>query len=302
MLTLPGATDRLAMLDASNAGYIDLSHALRAGWIEFWYQPKIDLRNRQIVGVEMFARARHPFHGPISAGVILQGASDTLLMQLAVFSLRWALQASAAMAQEGVRLPITLNMPAVAIDPAAIAGLLAQGPQGKDWRGLIFDLPKHDILADYQRLEQAGVQLAELGIRFAADDFCGSLRRLMRSTDPEALYEEMEVVSQQLRKLTALSLVEIKLERELVGGCSQDKGRAMLCELMVDLIHQLKAKAVAVGVEKHADVELLSQIGCDLAQGYAFGEPKPLDDFLALLKRRAKGMAARNNRQAALAP
>ena len=83
------------MLDASNAGYIDLAHALRAGWIEFWYQPKIDLRDRQIVGVEMFARARHPFHGPISAAVILQDASDTLLMQLAVFSLRWALQASA---------------------------------------------------------------------------------------------------------------------------------------------------------------------------------------------------------------
>ena len=61
-------------------------------------------------------------------------------------------------------------------------------------------------------------------------------------------------------------------------------------------------QAVAVGVEKHADVELLAGIGCDLAQGYAFGEPKPLDDFLTLLKRRAKGMAARNNRQAALAP
>jgi len=157
------------MLDASNAGYIDLAHALRAGWIEFWYQPKIDLRDRQIVGVEMFARARHPFHGPISAAVILQDASDTLLMQLAVFSLRWALQASAAMAQEGVRLPITLNMPAAAIDPTAIADLLAQGPQGKEWRGLIFDVPKHDILADYQRLERSGARLASLGIRLAAD-------------------------------------------------------------------------------------------------------------------------------------
>jgi len=290
------------MLDASNAGYIDLAHALRAGWIEFWYQPKIDLRDRQIVGVEMFARARHPFHGPISAAVILQDASDTLLMQLAVFSLRWALQASAAMAQEGVRLPITLNMPAAAIDATAIADLLAQGPQGKEWCGLIFDVPKHDILSDYQRLERSGPQLASLGIRFAADDFCGSLRRLMRSTDPEALYEEMEIVSGQLRKLTALSLVEIKLERDLVGGGSQDKGRAMLCELMIDLIHQLKAKAVAVGVEKHGDVELLARIGCDMAQGYVFGEPKPLDDFLALLKRRAKGIAARKIRQTVLAP
>ena len=88
------------MHDASHAGFIDLAHALRAGWVEFWYQPKIDLRDRHIVGVEMFARARHPFHGVISGGVILAGAGDTLLMQLAVFSLRWALQASAALTQE----------------------------------------------------------------------------------------------------------------------------------------------------------------------------------------------------------
>ena len=172
---LPGATESDVHARRLECRLHRLAHALRAGWIEFWYQPKIDLRDRQIVGVEMFARARHPYHGPISAAVILQDASDTLLMQLAVFSLRWALQASAAMAQEGVRLPITLNMPAAAIDATAIAELLAQGPQGKEWRGLIFDVPKHDILSDYPRLERSGARLASLGIRFAADEFCGSL-------------------------------------------------------------------------------------------------------------------------------
>jgi len=39
---------------------IDLGEALRSNWIEFWYQPKIDLRKKQIAGVETFARVRHP--------------------------------------------------------------------------------------------------------------------------------------------------------------------------------------------------------------------------------------------------
>ena len=284
------------MHDASHAGYIDLGHALRAGWVEFWYQPKIDLRSRQIVGVEMFARARHPFHGMISGGVILAGAEDPLLMQLAVFSLRWAMQANVALTQEQVRLPITVNMPACAVDAKMLATLFEQGPQERC--DLIFDLPKHDMLDAYARLDSMGPQLAGLGIRLAVDDFCGALRRLMRATDPEALYDEMEAVSRQLRKLTTLSLAEIKLERDLVAGCAQEESRAMLCELVIDLIHQLGAKAVAVGVERHADVALLSRIGCDIAQGHVFGEPKPLDDFLALLRRRVKGLAASKARQA----
>ena len=42
------------------AGRIDLDEALANDWIEFWYQPKIDLRKKQLVGAEAFARARHP--------------------------------------------------------------------------------------------------------------------------------------------------------------------------------------------------------------------------------------------------
>ncbi len=41
------------------AGRIDLDEALSNKWIEFWYQPKIDLRKKQLVGAEAFARARH---------------------------------------------------------------------------------------------------------------------------------------------------------------------------------------------------------------------------------------------------
>jgi EAL domain-containing protein (putative c-di-GMP-specific phosphodiesterase class I) len=247
------------------------------------------------------SRARHPFHGVISGAVILANAEDVLLMQLAAFSLRCAVQASAALAKEHVHLPITVNMPACAIDPDAIATLLAQGPQGKDWPGLIIDVPKHEILAHHRRLEEIAPKLADLGIRLAADDFFRSLRRLMCSTDPEALHDEMEELSRQLRKLTTFSLAEIKLDRELAAGCAEDKARAMLCELIVELIHKLEAKAVAVGVEKHADVALLSQIGCDVAQGYVFGEPKPLDEFIAVLKRRVKGLAAVKARRPAVA-
>ena len=49
------------------AGRIDLDEALDKNWIEFWYQPKIDLRKKQLIGAEAFARARHPQHGVLDA-------------------------------------------------------------------------------------------------------------------------------------------------------------------------------------------------------------------------------------------
>ena len=276
----------------SHAGVIDLGHALRAGWVEFAYQPKIELRRRHVVGIEMFVRVRHPFHGLLSGSVVLPGAEDRAIAQLTVFAIRWALQAGEVLALEGVRLPITINVPANAVMPQALASLLPSPEQSENWPGLILDVPKRDLLANHAHFARVMPELAALRLKLAADDFCGNLRQLMRSTNPEALYDEMEALSRHLTKLKELALVELKLDRELILGCGEDKGRAMLCELVVELIHQLGGKAVAVGVEKHADAAVLREIGCDIAQGYVFSEPVGLEQLIMLFKTR-RGAAAK---------
>jgi EAL domain-containing protein (putative c-di-GMP-specific phosphodiesterase class I) len=276
------------MLDTSHAGIIDLAHALRAGWVDFWYQPKIDLLTRKVVGVEMFARAKHPFHGVLSGGVLLAGADERAVAQLTLMAFRAALHASRIFAQAGAHVPITVNVSSNAVEPQFLAALFAQGPQHEDWPGLVLDVPKNELLFEHERLAGITQELAALRVRLAADDFCGRLRQLMRTTNPEALFDEMEALSGQLTKLKALSISEMKLDRELIAGCSEDKTRGMLCSLIVDLIHQLDAKAVAVGVEKRADIAMLQEIGCDIAQGQAFTPPLALDDLIAVVKKRSQ--------------
>ncbi len=58
------------------AARVDLEEALRQSWIEFWYQPKIDLRRKQLVGVEAFARARHPQNGVLMPSAFMPGATE----------------------------------------------------------------------------------------------------------------------------------------------------------------------------------------------------------------------------------
>src|SRR5436309_639834 len=137
------------MMGDSHAGVIDLAHALRAGWVEFFYQPKIDLKHRHVVGVEMFVRARHPFHGMLSGNMLLPGADEKAIAELTVYAIRCAVQAAQALALEGVRLPITVNMPASAIMPQALTTLLGDAARQDNWPGLIFDVPKGDILANH---------------------------------------------------------------------------------------------------------------------------------------------------------
>lgn len=60
----------------SLAARVDLEQALRQGWIEFWYQPKIDLRKKQLIGTEAFARARHPQHGILMPNAFMPGATS----------------------------------------------------------------------------------------------------------------------------------------------------------------------------------------------------------------------------------
>jgi predicted signal transduction protein with EAL and GGDEF domain len=64
------------------AARLDLAEALRNGWIEFWYQPKIDLRKKQLVGIEAFTRARHPQNGVLMPSAFMPGAKESDLIAL----------------------------------------------------------------------------------------------------------------------------------------------------------------------------------------------------------------------------
>ena len=64
------------------AARVRLDEALSKGWIEFWCQPKIDLRKKQLAGVELFARCRHPQSGILSPKAFMPGATDAELLAI----------------------------------------------------------------------------------------------------------------------------------------------------------------------------------------------------------------------------
>src|SRR5262249_4711792 len=61
---------------APTAARVALDLALKSGWVEFWYQPKIHLRKKQLAGVEAFARVRHPQYGILPPAAFMPGATS----------------------------------------------------------------------------------------------------------------------------------------------------------------------------------------------------------------------------------
>jgi EAL domain-containing protein (putative c-di-GMP-specific phosphodiesterase class I) len=256
------------------AGRIDLDEALSKGWIEFWYQPKIDLRQKQLVGAETLARARHPTHGILLPGAFMPGATEPSLIKLSEMALSHALKAGHSFAKLGVNLRMAVNIPVKALEKLPIADIVqTYRPQFEKWPGLIIDVPEEQIITDLALASDITKRLQHLDVQLAIDDFGRGYSSLVRLKD--------------------LPFAELKLDRAFVADCGTDKVNAPLCKTVIDLAHNFGSVAVAVGIEKASDALALISMGCDYGQGFLLGQPMPEERFISLLRQRAMSLPAR---------
>jgi EAL domain-containing protein (putative c-di-GMP-specific phosphodiesterase class I)/CheY-like chemotaxis protein len=250
------------------AGRIDLDEALSKGWIEFWYQPKIDLRKKQLVGAETFARARHPTLGVLLPGAFTPGAKESSLVSLSETALSSSLKAGLSFAKLGVNLRMAVNIPINALVKLAIADIVqTYSPQFEKWPGLIIDVSEEQILPNLALAIDLTKRLLHLNVKLAIDDFgrgYSSLARLKESP-----------------------FAELKLDRNFVTDCGTDEVNAPLCRTVIDLAHNFGAVAAAIGIEKASDALALVSMGCDVGQGFLLGQPMPEERFVSLLRQRA---------------
>jgi EAL domain-containing protein (putative c-di-GMP-specific phosphodiesterase class I) len=245
-----------------------LDEALTHEWIEFWYQPKIDLSKRQISGVETFARVKHPELGTLPPAVFMRGATEADLLHLTEHALAAALRAAANFTQVGINLRVAVNVPVRALFDLPIARMVGElGPKTSRWPGLLLDVTVDQLSADFGRVQAIGPALSSSNVQLAIDDF-GS------GNIPVA-------------KINELPVGELKLDRRFVNGCADDPARAKVCGGVIELAHRLGCIAVAVGIENIADMKAIGAMGCDLGQGFLFGQPMPEDELIGMLLKRA---------------
>jgi EAL domain-containing protein (putative c-di-GMP-specific phosphodiesterase class I) len=249
---------------------MSLAEALGSDWVEFWYQPKINLQQKRAVGAEIFARIRHPVHGLVAPGAFLAGADEKSLTALNKRALISALRVGEVFARLGVSLRVAINVTLNALVDLPIREIVREHrPSAKNWPGLIFDVTEDQLIADRPLLHEILHEIDSCNIKLAIDDYGGGQLSLAR--------------------LKQLPFVELKLDRAFVADCGSNSDDAAICRSIIDLAHNFGSVAVAMGVEKASEVLALQRMGCDVGQGFLFGQPMPLKQFAELLKQRTAG-------------
>ncbi|MEP7240137.1 MAG: EAL domain-containing protein, partial [Devosia sp.] len=245
-----------------------LEAGLDNGWLELWYQPKIDLRSRLVCGAEALIRLRHPVHGVLSPDRFLPAPSDPLYRPLTDFIVERSLKDWVRFASEKMTSRLAINVPASVLQrPDFVSHLRRHLPDDPRFPGLIVEITEDEAISDPDLAREVAVQLKLYNVQVSIDDFGSGYSSLAR--------------------LKELPFAEVKLDRSFVSGCSQDKTKRAMCEAVVDLARRFNITSVAEGVETTEDLRVLVETGYDIAQGFLFAPPLMSDDFIRMVQSRA---------------
>jgi EAL domain-containing protein (putative c-di-GMP-specific phosphodiesterase class I) len=248
-----------------------LEEAIRSGWVQFWYQPKISLRTKTLVGMETFVRVFHPHKGLVPPATILKNADERALTALAHHALVETGAAGARLAELGLHPTIAINVTLKSLRTMPVARIfrdyVAKTSRQPNW---IFDVSEEDIANNRMILKELDAVFRSIGIKLAVDNFTGKL--LPRTA------------------LRELPITEIKISPSAVAHCDTKPEDAANCKTLIDLAHELDSTAVGIGVETVGQSQALQRLGCDIGQGFLFGHPLPLEQIIAIIRQRSVPM------------
>jgi EAL domain-containing protein (putative c-di-GMP-specific phosphodiesterase class I) len=244
---------------------IDIGEAIEQGWLEVWYQPKIDLKRKCLAGAEALTCIRHPDRGLLMPGDFTCAAPD--IARLTESALKAALRSWSLFEEAGFNLSLAINVQArVLLDLPVRELVAAHRPASDRWPGIILQVTEDEIVRDPKLGGEITAKLRGGGIKLAIDNFGAGYSSLASLRD--------------------LQFVEIKLDQSFVRDCATDATNGAICQTAIDLAHRFGSAATAEGIESQVDLQALMTMGCDFGQGALISPPMAQIELLDLLRQR----------------
>jgi EAL domain-containing protein (putative c-di-GMP-specific phosphodiesterase class I)/CHASE2 domain-containing sensor protein len=251
-----------AMRDLSLMG--ELRRGLDQNQLFVAYQPKLHLKSGRIDQAEALIRWQHPTEGLVSPERFLPLAEETgVVTEITRFVLGRTL-AECLGASSRLPMTVSVNVSAADIGQPDFADQVVRmlSRAGLDPARLTLEITESAIIRSKETALQVLQQLRDYGIRLSIDDYGTG-----RST---------------LSYLKTLPVHELKIDKMFVTRLCQNEGDRIMVRSTIDLAHQLGLSVVAEGVEDWETAELLSEFGCDYAQGFVIGRAMSLPQLHSL--------------------
>ena len=246
---------------------LNMEGALRRGLerneFTLHYQPKIDLRNSEIIGAEALVRWRHPQIGLVHPIEFIPLAEETgLILPLGEWVFAEACRQQIIWQAEGLpALKIAINMSARQFRQEdlseRIAAIFANtGAQPDDF---ILELTESMVMQDVGSTLITLRELKNLGLSISLDDFGTGYS--------------------SLSYLRRFPIDELKIDKSFINDIHENPDDAAIASAIIAMAISLGLRVVAEGVEKKEQIEMLVAMGCTQVQGYYYGRPMDAESF-----------------------
>ena len=253
----------MARLEIANA----LPRAIERNELCLHYQPIIDLRDGDIVGVEALLRWERPSGMWLPEAFVPLAEETGLIVPIG----EWVLiEACAQLAdwQRRYELPMSFS-----ISVNLSAGQLGQPRLAQALEAALCDVAEPSSL---------WLELTETALMADEDAAIATLRGF-KERGVSLSVDDFGTGYSSLSYLNRLPIDALKVDRAFVSGLDSDPGDQAIAKAVVGLAHTLGLGAVAEGVETRAQLDELRSLGCDGAQGFLFSRPLPPPEIEALL-------------------
>ena len=241
----------------------DLEWALQRDELVIHYQPVIDVGTGAVRGFEALLRWNHAKRGLLGPGEFIDLAEESgLIVPIG----RWVLHRACEQAvrwrrRTGLDLTIAVNVSARQLQDPGLVGDIgaALSESGLPPGALVLEITESATVEDTEGVIARLDELKALGVGLAIDDFGTGYS--------------------SLSYLRRFPVDQLKLDRSFVAGIATDADDRAIAASVIGLGHALGINVVAEGVESVDQFEWLSQLGCDLAQGYSWLAPVNVEEL-----------------------
>lgn len=245
----------------------ELRRALRRDELELHYQPRLNLADGRVVGLEALVRWRHAERGLLPPSEFVPLAEQSgLIVPLGYWVIARALRDMQALNTQGLApLHMAVNLSFRQFQDSQLLATLSRliAEYGVDAHWLEFELTETAVMRRNERVRQTMDALGRLGVRFSLDDFGTGFSSFVH--------------------LNSLPITLLKVDRSFVAQMEMREENRKLVHAMINLAHNLNLDVVAEGVESEAQLALLRGFGCNQVQGFLVSKPLPVDALIPFL-------------------
>ncbi len=256
-LTIDEEHDQMRLME-------ELGVAIDEGQLVLHYQPQLDLRSGEMLAVEALIRWSHPRLGMLPPDSFVPMAEEAgLMLPITKWVIETAILQCAEWTASGRRLTVAVNVsPRNLMEPGFVEAVRDElRRQDLPAEMLVIEITETNVIAEFDATRHVIEDLRDLGVVVSIDDFGAGVT--------------------SLAYLSNLPVRELKLDRSFIAGIAGgDRDRELdLVRSTIELGHSMGLRIVAEGIEDTATLELLTELGCDLAQGFCISRPRLASDL-----------------------